>query len=70
MMSIREYAADVEKSVEEILNLCNKLGIKVSNEEDMLSEDDIILLDNELVSDITEDETEEMPEENEETYEE
>ncbi len=48
MMSVSEYANDVDKSVEEIFNLCNKLNINVSNEEDMLSDDDIILLDNEI----------------------
>ena len=32
-MSVLEYALDVEKDVEEIKNLCSKLGIKVDSEE-------------------------------------
>ena len=50
MMNVSEYASDVGKKVEEILKLCQKLNIEVSNEEDMLSEDDIIMLDNEIAS--------------------
>ena len=46
MMSVVEYANDVNKSVEEILKLCKNLDIKVSKKEDMLSDDDIIVLDN------------------------
>ena len=48
MMSILEYASDVNKSVEEIMNLCNKLGIKYDGEDSLLSEDDIVLLDGEV----------------------
>jgi len=48
MMSVFEYASDMNKSVDEILNLCQKLGIKVNGKDDELSDDDIILLDNEI----------------------
>lgn len=48
MMSILEYAMDVNKSVEEIFALCDKLSISYNDENDMLEEDDIILLDNEI----------------------
>ena len=48
MMSILEYSIDVNKSVEEIMKLCKKLDIPCYNEEVMLTEDDIILLDNEI----------------------
>jgi len=48
MMSILEYALDVNKSSEEIMKLCKKLDIHYDSEETLLSEDDIILLDNEL----------------------
>ena len=41
MMSVLEYAQDVNRSVEEILSLCEKLQIKVNGEEDLLSQDDI-----------------------------
>ena len=47
-MNILEYALDVNKDVALIIDLCKKLGINKQNEEDFLSEDDIILLDNEL----------------------
>ena len=59
MMSVLEYAEDVSKSVEEILNLCSKLDIDVSNGEDMLDDEAITLLDNNLeleVEDDTDDE--------------
>jgi len=48
MMSILEYAEDVNKTVSEIIDLCKKLDINVSNADEMLSEDDITLLDNEI----------------------
>ena len=48
MMSVLEYAEDVSRSVEDILNICKRLDISASKEDDMLSDDDIILLDNEL----------------------
>jgi len=48
MMSVLEYANDVDKEVSFILNMCKSLNIKVNNEDDMLSDDDIIMLDNEI----------------------
>ena len=51
MMSVLEYANDVNKTVEEILKLCKKLDIDCNDSYDMLSEDDIILLDNEISND-------------------
>lgn len=50
MMSVLEYAQDVDKSVEEILELCKKFNIKVTSSEDELTDDDIILLDNEIAN--------------------
>lgn len=50
MMNVSEYASDVGRTVEEILSLCQKLSISASASEDMLSDDDIIMLDNELAS--------------------
>ncbi len=55
-MSVTEYAEDVNKSIDEIFKLCNSLGINVSNEDDMLSDDDIILLDNEIANNETDEE--------------
>ena len=46
MMSVLEYANDVNKSVAEILKKCEEFNINVTSEEDLLSEDDIVILDN------------------------
>ena len=48
MMNIEDYALDVGKTVEEIKNLCDKIGIDYKDETTPLDETDIILLDNEL----------------------
>ena len=48
MMSILEYSEDVSKSLEEIMELCDKLEISYEDENSMLTEDDIIILDNEI----------------------
>lgn len=48
MMSILEYANDVNKTVEEVKILCERLGIKYENENTMLTEVDIVLLDGEI----------------------
>ena len=50
MMSVKEYSEDVGLSIKEIMDLCKKLGINDSNEDDMLDEDAIILLDNEIAN--------------------
>lgn len=73
MMSVREYANDVNLSEQKVLELCNNLGIKVNNSEDLLDDDAIIMLDNEIANhqEETEEEiandTEELESE-EETY--
>ena len=46
MMSVLEYAQDVNKTVSEILNLCKNLNIPVISEDDELDEDAITELDN------------------------
>lgn len=61
MMSVKEYALDVNRKVEEILNKCEELGIVVSSLDDMLSEDDIVNLDN-VLGDSTEEELEDLAE--------
>ena len=66
MMSVKEYAVDVNKESKEILDLCKKLGINAQDFDDMLSEDDIILLDNELASSENDDNEDEN---NDETFE-
>ncbi|HPF83437.1 MAG TPA: translation initiation factor IF-2 [Bacilli bacterium] len=51
-MSVKEYALDVNKTVEEIFKLCKKLNIDVVLEDDLLDEDAIVELDNSLSNDI------------------
>lgn len=46
MMSVKDYANDVNLSVAEILKKCNEMQIEVKSGDDELSEDDIIILDN------------------------
>ena len=48
MMSIEDYALDVNKTVDEILSLCDKIGISYDDLNTMLSDTDITLLDNQL----------------------
>lgn len=50
MMSVLEYAQDVNKTAEEIFKLCEKLNINVSSEDDLLSQDNITELDSEIDS--------------------
>ena len=71
MMNVSEYASDVQKEVKDILNLCKKLDINVTGEEDILSDDDIIMLDNEIANmETTEEEIEEVESDDEEAFEE
>lgn len=46
MMSVLEYANDMNKEVEEILKMCGKLGIAAKSADDMLDDDAIVELDN------------------------
>ncbi len=50
MMSVLEYAQDVNKTLKEILDLCKKLNISVSNEDDILDEEAITELDGAISS--------------------
>ena len=50
MMSVSEYAIDVDKSIDYIFMLCQRLNINANQEDDMLSDEDIILLDNEIAN--------------------
>ena len=60
MMSVLEYALDVDKTVEEILKLCKELDIDVTNEDDELDEDAIIELDNMIAREKEKNKIEEM----------
>ena len=46
MMTVKEYASELGISVQEVLEKAKELGSKVSSGTDMLSEDDVIMLDN------------------------
>ena len=51
MMSVLEYAEDVNRTVESILSKCKELNIDISSADDLLDEEAIILLDNSLETD-------------------
>lgn len=57
MMSVKEYAEDIKLTVAEVLKEAKKLGLEAKAAEDILSEDDIILLDNIVNLISTEEET-------------
>lgn len=54
MMNVLEYADDMNKKVEEIIGACKKLSIKINEETDLLSDEDITILDNYFSSEIDE----------------
>ena len=47
-MNIKEYAIDVSKDISLIIDLCKKLEINKSHEDDFLTDEEITILDNEL----------------------
>ena len=49
-MSVSEYALDVNKTVNEIIKMCENLGFNIKNPDDMLDEEMIIELDNSLAN--------------------
>ena len=46
MMTVLEYAEDINKTLEEIINKCKELNIDAKEATDLLSDEDIIMLDN------------------------
>ena len=50
-MNLNDYASDIGKTVEEVMSLCDSLGIEYKDAETILSDDDIIMLDNNLPPD-------------------
>jgi len=48
MMTLEDYANDVSKTVEEIMALCDKIGISYDDKDTLLDDISITLLDNEL----------------------
>ena len=63
MMSVKEYAEDINQDVSIVLNKCLELDIDVKNEDDMLDEEAIIMLDNSFDEISEEMEDEEIEEE-------
>ena len=59
MMTVLEYATDVNRTVENILKICKELNIKADTEDDLLDDEAITILDNSL--DDYEDEVIEVP---------
>ena len=59
MMSVLEYAADVSLSVDKVLTLCLKMGFPKSEESDLLTDEEITILDSEVAS-ITDEEEQEI----------
>ena len=48
MMTVLEYATDVNRTVENILKMCKELNIQAENEDDLLDDEAITILDNSL----------------------
>ncbi len=46
MMSVQDYAEEMNFTVQDVLNKCKELGIKVSSKDDELDDEAIIMLDN------------------------
>ena len=59
MMSVLDYAEDMNKEVAIILKKCEQLDINVSNQDDFLDDEAITLLDNAFTNDVEEDDIEE-----------
>ena len=57
MMSIKEYAMDVNLSVDAIITIAKRLGITIEDEDTILDDDAIIMLDNEIANGSVEEET-------------
>ena len=48
MMTVAEYATDVNRTIDNILKMCKELNIDVDNEDDLLDDEAITILDNSL----------------------
>ena len=46
MMSVQDYAEEMNFTVQDVLNKCKELGIKINSKDDMLDDEAIIMLDN------------------------
>ena len=59
MMSVREYAEDINRDISLVLDKCLELDIDAKTEDDMLDEEAIIMLDNSLDNEVSNEEIEE-----------
>ena len=46
MMSVQDYAEEMNFTVQDVLNKCKELGFKINSKDDMLDDEAIIMLDN------------------------
>ena len=46
MMSVLEYAEDINKTVKEVIKKCEQINLFIASEDEILDEDTIIELDN------------------------
>jgi len=60
MMSVNEYALDINKTTDEVIKMCEHLGFDIRNIDDMLDEEMIIELDNSFSNDDFNEEIEEI----------
>jgi len=68
MMTVEEYAVDINKKVFDVLKKCEELGINASDGDYMLSEEDIVELDNVINEEPDEEQLYEMAEDIEEEF--
>ena len=60
---VEEYSIDVDKTLDEIFELCDSLNISYEDENTFLTDDDITLLDNEIANGSLDEETEDIEDE-------
>ena len=63
MMSVLEYALDINKTVEEVLKKCKDLSIDARVEDDLLNDEDITILDGYFANEDVVEELDEIVEE-------
>ena len=49
-MTVQDYAESMNYTVQDVLNKCKELGIKVNQKDDLLDDDAIVMLDNTMFS--------------------
>ncbi len=49
-MTVQEYAESMNYTVQDVLNKCKELGVNVSNKDDYIDDDTIVMLDNTMFS--------------------